>query len=67
MLAKGKNLGQIKNEMHGMIAEGVRNTKTIYELCKKKGIETPLISHAYKVLYESMDLRKAIDELLNIV
>src|SRR3989338_883213 len=59
-LAKGKKLGQISNQMHGMIAEGITNTKAVYQLCKSKGIETPLITHSYKVLYEGMDLKKAI-------
>jgi len=67
MLAKGKNMEQIKEEMHGMVAEGIKNTKTIYELCKKRGIEPPLIAHTYKVLYENMDLNKAIAELLETI
>tara|TARA_Y100000294_G_scaffold166451_1_gene174810 strand:+ start:622 stop:1713 length:1092 start_codon:yes stop_codon:yes gene_type:complete len=67
MLAKEKTIEQIKKEMHGMIAEGIKNTKTIYELCKKKGMETPLISQTYKVLYEDMNLREAIEQLLDMV
>jgi len=67
MLAKGKSREQISGEMHGMIAEGIKNTKTIYHICKKKGIETPLISQTYKVLYEGNDLRKSIDQLLDMV
>ena len=67
MLAKGKTIEQINKEMHGMIAEGVKNTKTIYDLCRKNGIETPLISQTYKVLYEGMDLKEAIDQLLDMV
>jgi len=67
MLAKGKSMDQIKEEMHGMVAEGVKNTKTIYNFCKEKNIETTLISQAYEVLYKDMDLRKAIEQLLNKV
>jgi len=67
MLAKGKPIEQIKREMHGMIAEGVTNTKSIYNLCRKKEVETPLISHTHKVLYEGMDIKEAIDQLLGIV
>jgi len=66
-LAKGKSREQIGKEMHGMIAEGIANTHSIYDLCRKNNINTPLITHAYKVLYGKMDLRKAIDELLNII
>ena len=66
-LAKGKSMEQISREMHGMIAEGIKNTKAVYQLCKSNGIKTPLITHAYKVLYEGMDLKKAIDQLLDII
>ena len=66
-LAKGKSIGQVNKEMYGMIAEGIKNTKAVYHLCKKNGIKTPLITHAYKVLYEGMDLKEAIDQLLNII
>lgn len=65
MLAKGKTVEQVNEEMSGMIAEGVKNTKTIYEFCKKKGIETLLISQVYGVLYEGTDIRKTIDQLLD--
>src|SRR3989338_1062915 len=67
MLAKGKSIAEIKKEMHGMVAEGIANTHSIYDLCRKNNINTPLITHAYKVLYGKMDLRKAIYELLNII
>jgi glycerol-3-phosphate dehydrogenase (NAD(P)+) len=67
MLTKGKNIEQIKNEMHGMVAEGIKNTKTIYELCNKNKIDTTLISQVHKVLYENMDIKEAITQLLNRV
>jgi glycerol-3-phosphate dehydrogenase (NAD(P)+) len=65
MLAKGKTMDQISKEMGGMIAEGIKNTKIIYDLCVKSGIEAPLIFQTYKVLYEGVDLRKAIEQLLD--
>lgn len=65
MLTKGKTVEQVNKEMHGMIVEGIKNTKTIYELCKKKGVETLLISQVYRVLYEDVDLKKAIDQLID--
>ena len=66
-LAKGKSIGQVNKEMHGMIAEGIKNTKAVYQLCRNKGIKTPLMTHAYKVLYEGMDIKEAIDQLLDII
>ena len=66
-LAKGKSMEQISREMHGMIAEGIKNTKAVYKLCKHKGIETPLIAHTYKVLYDGMDIKEAIGQLLDSI
>ena len=66
-LAKGKSIGQISKEMHGMIAEGVKNTKAVFQLCRNNGLETPLISHVHKVLYRGMDLKEAIGQLLDII
>ena len=67
MLAEGKSINEVKKEMKGMVAEGIKNTKSVYELCKKKGIETPLITQAYSVLYRNTDLKQAIAQLLDKV
>lgn len=67
MLSKGKNPKEITEGMHGMVAEGFTNTKVIYEICIKNKINAPLIAQTYKVIYGNLDLRKAIDELLNLV
>ena len=67
MLAKGKTPEQIQKEMHGMVAEGVRNTKTIYDICIKNKINAPLIMQTYKVLYGKIGITKAVDQLLDII
>ena len=64
-LAKGKNIAQIQQEMHGMVAEGVMTTKAVYNLSKKMNISLPLTSEAYHVLYENKNLKDAISDLLN--
>ncbi len=66
-LAQGKTMGQITEEMHGMVAEGVKNTKIVYDLCKKHNINAPLITQAYRVLYEGVDLMEGIEQLLNTI
>lgn len=66
-LAKGKNFDEIRQEMHGMVAEGVFTTKAVVEYAKKNKIEMPLAEHVYKVLYEKKDLKEAIRELLDIL
>ena len=67
MLAKGKSIQEIKDDMHGMVAEGLDNTKIAYNICKKNKIEAPLISQTYKVLHENLDIKQAVAQLLNLV
>ena len=50
-LGKGGNLQDIVNNL-GMVAEGVPNTKSIYEAGQKTNIRTPLIDAVYQILYE---------------
>src|SRR3989338_6448655 len=67
MMAKGKNLDQIRGEMHGMVAEGIRTSRTLRELCTRKSISAPLTTQTYRVLYENVNLRDAINDLLSMV
>lgn len=67
MLAKGKSIEEIKKEMHGMVAEGLDNTKIAYEICKRNKIKAPLITQAYRVLHQGLDIQKAVAQLLNMV
>ena len=66
-IAEGKSFEQIKEEMHGMIAEGVKTAKAVYDLAKKENIDLPLTSQVYKVLYEKKELKKAIKDLITLV
>ncbi|HLC60969.1 MAG TPA: NAD(P)H-dependent glycerol-3-phosphate dehydrogenase [Candidatus Nanoarchaeia archaeon] len=66
-LAKGKTMKEIKNEMHGMIAEGISTTKAVYEYSMKHKIQMPLTNQAYEVLFNNKDIKKAIVDLLNLV
>ena len=55
-IAEGKSFDDIKKEMHGMVAEGIKTTKAIYDLAIKEKIDLPLTTQVYKVLYEKKDL-----------
>ena len=65
-IAEGKKLDDIRNEMKGMIAEGVQTTKAVYEFSKKNNLYMPLTDQAYNVLYKNKDLKEAISDLLKI-
>lgn len=66
-LAEGKGFEEIKKEMHGMIAEGIKTTKSVYDLSQKENIDLPLTTQVYKVLYEKKDLKKAIKDLITLI
>ncbi|MHB1350854.1 MAG: NAD(P)H-dependent glycerol-3-phosphate dehydrogenase [Desulfobulbaceae bacterium] len=61
-LGQGKSLAQALSEMT-MVAEGVKTTKSCYNLARKHGVEMPILEQTYQVLYEAKDCRQAVQEL----
>jgi len=66
-LAKGKNMDEIRKEMHGMVAEGIPTTKAVYEYAMKHKITMPLAHQAYEVLVKGKEINLAIKDLLDLV
>ena len=66
-LAKGKNMGEVRKEMHGMVAEGIPTTKAVYEYAMKHKITMPLTHQAYEVLVKGKEIKLAIKDLLDLV
>lgn len=62
-LGKGKNLQQILEEMD-MVAEGVKTTKSVYDLTRPLNIEMPILEQVYQVLYENKECSLAVRDLL---
>ncbi|HKK91069.1 MAG TPA: NAD(P)H-dependent glycerol-3-phosphate dehydrogenase [Desulfobacteraceae bacterium] len=65
----GKQLGQgmTLKEIQGnrrSVAEGVKNTKSVYNLGKKLGIELPIINEVYMALYEGKKPADSIKMLM---
>lgn len=63
-LGEGKTLAQVKNEMM-MVAEGIKTTKSIYDLAQKMNIEMPILEQVYNIIYKEKDCSKAVSDLLN--
>ena len=61
-LGEGKTLDQTLSEMT-MVAEGVKTTKSCYNLARQHGVEMPILDQTYQVLYENKDCRQAVQEL----
>ena len=62
-IGKGRKLDDILKEMV-MVAEGVKTTRSAYELCKKFGVEMPITEQVYKVLFENKSTQDALLELM---
>jgi glycerol-3-phosphate dehydrogenase (NAD(P)+) len=63
-LGQGMTLDAILSEMK-MVAEGVKTTKSSWNLAQREGVEMPILEQMYKVLYEDKPCSEAIEALLN--
>lgn len=62
-LARGKSLAEIRAETT-MVAEGIRNSRSLTALAAREGIEIPIAEQMMRVLYEEKDPREALEELM---
>jgi glycerol-3-phosphate dehydrogenase (NAD(P)+) len=58
-LGKGRKLEEILAGL-GHVAEGVKTTKSAYDLAKREGVEMPIVQEVYQVLYEGKHPRQAV-------
>ena len=63
LLGEGKTLDEIRKMMN-MVAEGIKTTKSVYELKRKLNIEMPILEQVYKILYENKNCKEAVNDLL---
>ncbi len=63
-IGKGKTLKEVESEMI-MVAEGIRTTKSAYQLSLKHDTEMPITQQVYRVLFEFKEPGTAISELMN--
>jgi glycerol-3-phosphate dehydrogenase (NAD(P)+) len=62
-IAAGKSVQEISRGTR-MVAEGVRNTRSVYWLAQRLGIEMPIVEQMYKVIYESKRPADAVRDLM---
>lgn len=63
-LGKGQTLDEILSDM-GQVVEGVRTTKAAVQLAEKYNVSMPISSILYKVLFENVKPKEAVDELMS--
>ncbi len=49
--------------MHA-VAEGLWTTRSVFELAEKDGVEMPIMTEVYRVLYEDVSPEAATDALM---
>ncbi len=63
LIGSGMTLEDTLKKVH-MVVEGVNTAGAAYNLSRKYNVETPIIEHAYKILFEGMDPREAVNMLM---
>ena len=49
----------------GMVIEGISTTKAAFELAKELDVYMPITQAIYKVIYENVDIKEAVAELMS--
>jgi glycerol-3-phosphate dehydrogenase (NAD(P)+) len=62
-IGEGNKLKDLLAEMH-MVAEGVKTARSVYNLSRERGVDMPISHAVYHVLYDDMDPKKALYQLM---
>ncbi len=62
-IGQGKKLKDILSEMR-MVAEGVKTTRSVYNLSRKLGVDMPISCEIYHILYDDYSPKKALYRLM---
>lgn len=63
LIGQGKSVDEAQEEVH-MVVEGVNATSAVYEMSKKLGVDMPIVSAAYSVLYGGKNPKQVVTELM---
>ena len=63
LIGQGKTLEEAKKEV-GMVIESIDNIDVAYALSQKYNIEVPIINTAYDVIYNKLDAKEAVNQLM---
>lgn len=63
LIGQGKTLEETRKEV-GMVIESIDNIDVAYELGKRNNIYMPIIETVYDVIYNRLDPKKAVEDLM---
>jgi glycerol-3-phosphate dehydrogenase (NAD(P)+) len=59
----GKSIAEIMQSSR-MVAEGIRNARSVYFLAKKLGVEMPIVEQMYRIIHEGKKPSEGVRELM---
>ena len=62
-IGEGQKVDSILSGMN-MVAEGVKTSKSVYNLSRKMGVDMPISQEIYQVLYEDVPPKEALFRLM---
>jgi glycerol-3-phosphate dehydrogenase (NAD(P)+) len=62
-MGQGKSMKEILDEMK-MVAEGVKTSRSVYNLAKKMGVDAPICEQVYLCVHEDKNTQQAVHELM---
>lgn len=63
-IGQGIKLDAILSDMR-TVAEGVKTTRSVYNMSRKIGVEMPIAEQLYRMLYEDLDPKEALQALMS--
>ena len=63
LIGKGLSMEKAAEEI-GMVVEGIKTTKSTYELAGDIGVDMPITKELYNVLYSGADVRESVGKLM---
>lgn len=63
LIGKGIKVEDAIKEI-GMVVEGIKTTKSTFDLSKKYNIDMPIAEELYGVLYEGKDVKNSVSSLM---
>ena len=63
LIGQGKTIEEAKKEV-GMVIESIDNIEVAYELGKKHNVYMPIVETVYQVIYEKLDPKVAVNNLM---
>lgn len=63
LIGQGKNIDEVVKEI-GMVVEGIKTTKSVFQLAQNHNISMPITREIYNVLYEGKDVKESLKDLM---